>query len=55
VATRADLIAEDTWVINGIAWVYTGMIVSVGNDSDPKNNGLYSLTDAGNYTSLDSW
>ena len=55
VETRADLIAEDTWVINDIAWVYTGMIVAVASDVNRANNGVYVLTDAANYTSLESW
>lgn len=55
VETRADLIAESSWVVNDIAWVYNGMLVSVGQDIEPSFNGVYILQDAENYTDLNSW
>ena len=46
VPTKADLYADDTW-----SWiqVYKGMIVSVANDPDENNNGVYILKDGSDY------
>lgn len=46
VPTKADLYANDTW-----SWVqvYKGMIVSVANDPDENNNGVYILKDGSDY------
>lgn len=56
VETKADLIAASTWVQrNGSIWVYSGMIVSVSSDIEPKNNGVYVLTDAKNYHLEECW
>ena len=54
VQTKADLLAADTWVINGVAWVYKGMLVAVANDQDPDNNGVYMLV-ADDYSLEESW
>lgn len=38
---KSDLIDPATWEQeNGDIWIYTGMIVSVANDTD-ENNGVY--------------
>jgi hypothetical protein len=42
VETKEDLFLADTWTINGIAWVYNGMLVAVFNDTE-ENKGLYLL------------
>lgn len=54
VQTKADLLAADTWVVNGIAWVYQGMLVAVAKDENPDNNGVYMLI-ADDYTLEESW
>lgn len=55
VESKADLLAAKTWVINGIAWVYAGMMVAVSRDIDPNNNGIYVLTDAQHWDQIESW
>lgn len=55
VESKADLINEKTWVIDNVAWVYTGMIVSVARDIEVTNNGVYRLLDADNYMLESSW
>lgn len=52
---KADLIQPDTWVVDGTAWVYNGMMVAVANEAQPADNGVYVLTDASAYTSMSSW
>lgn len=52
---KSDLIDPTTWEQeNGDIWIYTGMIVSVANDTD-ENNGVYQLRDSVNYTLEESW
>ena len=55
VETKADLITEKTWMNNGIAWVYSGMLVVVHKDPNELNNGLYILQNAENYALEESW
>lgn len=52
---KLDLINPATWEQeNGDIWIYNGMIVSVGNDTD-DNNGVYQLRNKENYTLEESW
>lgn len=56
VEAKADLTAATTWQQkDGGMWIYSGMIVSVGSDIEPTNNGAYVLLDAENYMLEDSW
>ena len=56
VESKADLILPTTWQQkDGGLWIYSGMIVSVGSDIEPENNGVYVLLDAANYTNENSW
>lgn len=55
VAFKSDLTTEVTWVNDGIAWVYAGMLVVVHKDPDIRNNGLYILQSAEKYTDEESW
>ena len=52
---KSDLTAPATWERNGGVYLYNGLLVAVTQDSVPKNNGIYRLTDAANYTQEDSW
>lgn len=53
VAYKSDLIDPDSWV-SGKKYLYNGMLVSVGKDTD-ENNGLYILKDRLNYTDYSAW
>jgi hypothetical protein len=53
VAFKEDLINPATWT-NGNKYLYNGMFVSVGKDTE-ENNGLYILKNRLNYTSYDAW
>lgn len=55
VATKADLTNPNTWIVEGVAWVYNGMLVAVANGTETTDNGVYMLTDATNYTDINSW
>lgn len=55
VDTYLDLTNPTTWNQSGEVWLYNGAIVTVANDSDASNNGIYWLCDAANYTNPDSW
>ena len=55
VETLADLTGATTWNASGNVWLYDGAIVSVSNDLDPQNNGIYFLKDADNYDNIDNW
>lgn len=55
VQTKGDLLASETWVVNGIAWIYKGMQVTVSNDTDVTNNGIYVLVDPTQYQLETSW
>lgn len=55
VETKTDLISKDTWYVDGDVWLYNGMIVAVGQDINPANNGVYILMDANNYQLISSW
>lgn len=44
VETKADLTSTSTWVrADGSFWTYPGMVVSVAQDINPDNNGIYVL------------
>ena len=49
---NSDLYAAVSWRENSI---YTGMLVSVAQDPEPSNNGLYILKDVTNYLMETSW
>ena len=56
VETQADLISTSTWQAHdGEVYVYNGMLVTVTNDANSSNNGLYYLNNAAQYTQLSSW
>jgi len=56
VATKADLTGVTTWCRgDGNVWLYDGAIVSVANDSNTSNNGIYFLKNAANYSDINSW
>lgn len=55
VEEKSDLILLATWDSgDGNAYVYKGMLVSVINDSDSSNNGVYRLIDS-DYTQIENW
>lgn len=55
VGAKSDLTNPATWKqANGDIWVYIGMIVVVGSDIDPNNNGLYILKGSP-YTDESNW
>jgi len=56
VGTYGDLTNPSTWIdTDSLAWLYNGMIVGVGNDTDPSLNGVYFLKDANNYEVSTNW
>jgi len=58
VGEYADLTLPATWCFSptcSTIAIYDGMIVGVGSDSTPANNGVYWLCDAANYTGATSW
>ena len=56
VGTYSDLTNTATWEdSDGLVWLFDGKIVSVSNDPNSSNDGLYYLSDADNYTSTSSW
>ena len=56
VGAYADLTNPSTWIdADSLVWLYNGMIVGVGNDSDPSLNGVYFLKDADNYDVSTNW
>lgn len=55
VGVKADLTGATTWNASGNIWLFDGAIVSVSNDPDPLNNGIYFLKDADNYDDIDNW
>lgn len=56
VETISDLLDASVWEANdGGTYVYAGMVVSVYQDPDPDNNGLYILLDPTDVTDINSW
>lgn len=56
VQNYSDLINPLTWVdAEGLNWLYRGILVSVTDDSNNDNNGIYRLLDETSYTNESSW
>lgn len=56
VSSIADLISPAIWLdSNSNLWLYSGLLVSIVDDPDPLNNGLYFLSDKDTYTTPSSW
>jgi hypothetical protein len=56
VGSKADLTDPSIWKdADELVWLYNGLIVGVGNDLDPSNNGVYFLKEASTYTNILSW
>lgn len=56
VGVYADLTNPSTWRdADSLTWLYNGMIVGVGNDTDASKNGVYFLKDANNYDVSSNW
>jgi hypothetical protein len=56
VGVYADLTNPSTWRDSAdLVWLYNGLIVGVGNDTDPSLNGVYFLKDADNYDVSTNW
>jgi hypothetical protein len=55
VQSKASLTSSATWqALDGLIYVYSGIIVSVVNDSTPSNNGAYHLSGT-DYTNIANW